>query len=156
RLMRSRSATSLMVSSCSWLVTGLSLLYGWRSDGGGSLAVVLAGAGCGGEREFGVSGDGAADAVGGPDGGQDPDDGVVQGAVPGVAVGVRGAQGAAVVGAGRAELAEGDGIAAGFGQGMPAVAEHVRPGPVPVAELPGGGDHAPVVGRAAQPVDVGF
>ena len=74
-------------------------------------------------------GDGAADAFVGPDDGQDQDDGLVQGAAPGVAVGVRGPGGAAVVGAGGAELAEGDGVAAGFGQEVAAVAEHVRPGP---------------------------
>src|ERR1043166_6669914 len=125
--MRSRSATSLMVSSRSWLVTGRSLLPSWRSDGSGSLATVLAGAGGGGEREFGVSGEGGADAVVGPDGGQDQDDGLVQGSAPGVAVSVRGAQGAAVVRAGGAELAEGDGVAAGFGEEVAAVAEHVRP-----------------------------
>ena len=48
---------------------------------------------------------------------------------------------------GRAELAEGDGVAAGFGEEV-ALAEHVgpaatgsRPG---AAELPGGGDQLPV------------
>ena len=91
---------------------------------------MLAGAGGSGEREFGVGGEGAAGAFVGPDDGQDQDDGLVQGAAPGVAVGVRGASGAAVVGAGLAELAEGDGVAAGFGEEVAAVAEHVRPGPV--------------------------
>ena len=80
------------------------------------MATVRSGAGGGGEGEFGVSGEGAAGAFVGPDGGQDQDDGLVQGAAPGVAVGVRGAGGAAVVGAGSAELAEGDGVAAGFGE----------------------------------------
>ena len=117
---------------------------------------MLAGAGGSGEREFGVSGDRAADAFVGPDDGQDQDDGLVQGAAPGVAVGVRGPGGAAVVGAGGAELAEGDGVAAGFGEEVAAVAEHVRPGPEPGAELPGGGDQPPVVGGAAQPVEVGL
>jgi hypothetical protein len=74
------------------------------------LAVMLAGAGGSGEGEFGVGGEGAAGAFVGPDDGQDQDDGLVQGAAPGVAVGVRGAGGAAVVGAGGAELAEGDGV----------------------------------------------
>jgi hypothetical protein len=39
--------------------------------------------------------------------------------------------GAAVVGAGFAELAEGDVVAVRFGQEVTAVAEHVRPGPEP-------------------------
>ena len=67
----------------------------------------------------------------------------------------------AVVGAGFAELAEGDGVAAGFGKEVAAVAEHVRPLPEPgvtglalAAELPGGGDHPPVVRGAAQVLDV--
>ena len=53
--------------------------------------------------------------------------------------------GAAVVGAGGAELAEGDRVAAGFGEEVAAVAEHVRPLPSrgspsrPCAELPRGG-----------------
>ena len=34
-------------------------------------------------------------------------------------------------GAGAAELGEGDGVAAGFGEEVPAVAEHVRPLPQP-------------------------
>ena len=84
------------------------LLLSWvrRSCSGPGHGVVLAGAGGGGEREFGVSGDGAADAVVGPDNGQDQDDGFVQGAAPGVAVGVRRASGAAVLGAGGAELGD--------------------------------------------------
>ena len=68
---------------------------------------------------------------------------------------------AAVVGAGFAELAEGDGVRVGFGQEVAAVAEHVRPLPEPrvtglasAAELPGGGDHLLVVGGAAQVLDV--
>jgi len=76
------------------------------------LAAMLACAGSGGEGEFGVGGDGAAGAFVGPDDGQDQDDGLVQRSAPGVAVGIRGAGGAAVFGAGGAELAEGDGVAA--------------------------------------------
>ena len=65
-------------------------------------------------------------------------------------------------GAGAADLAEGDGVAAGFGEEVAAVAEHVRPQPQPRiarglrgAELPRGGDHALVVGGAAQRADRG-
>jgi hypothetical protein len=64
--------------------------------------------------------------------------------------------GAAVPGAGAAELAEADGVAARLGEEVAAVAEHVRPQSQPRvtdrvtrAGLPGGGDHALVVGRAA-------
>ncbi|MDQ2874242.1 MAG: hypothetical protein M3Y33_05290 [Actinomycetota bacterium] len=68
----------------------------------------------------------------------------------------------AVEGAGGAELAEGDGVAAGFGEEVAAVAEHVAPtaqpcpgrGEASAAEFPGGGDHLPVVARAAQLVEV--
>src|SRR5690242_12781775 len=100
------------------------------------------GSGCG-QLSAGRGG-GVADAFVGPDDGQDQDDGLVQGATPGVAVGVRGTGGAAVVGAGGAQLAEGDGVAAGFGEEVTAVAEHVRPGPASGAELPGSGDQPPV------------
>ena len=48
---------------------------------------------------------------------------------------------------------EGDRVAAGFGQEVAAVAEHVRPlaepwlaGYLPLTQIPGGGDHGPVVG----------
>src|SRR5262245_14530352 len=160
--MRSRSATSLMVSSRSWLVTGLSLLPGWRSDGSVDLAVVLAGASGGrcGQLSAGrgcvVAGSGV-----GP-GGQDQDDGVIEWPAPGVAFAAWVALGAAVAGAGGAKLAEGDRVAAGFGQEVAAVAEHVRPLPepcvagcLPRAQVPGGGDHGPVVARAAQAGDLG-
>ena len=53
------------------------------------------------------------------------------GPAPRVAFAVGVALGAAVVGAGLAELAEGDGVAAGFGEEVAAVAEHVGPGPEP-------------------------
>ena len=56
------------------------------------------------------------DAGVGPGGAEDQDDGLVQGTVPGVAARGGGPGGAAVVGACLAELAEGDGVAAGFGQ----------------------------------------
>ena len=95
----------------------------------------------------------------GPDGGQDQDGGFIQCPAPGIAVAAGRPGGAAVVGASFAELAEGNGVAAGFGQEVPAVAEHVRPGPATgsgpgAAELPGGGDEPPVVGGAAQVLDV--
>jgi hypothetical protein len=66
---------------------------------------------------------------------------------------------AAVVAAGLAELAEGDGVATGFGEEVPAVTEHVYPGPEPravlvAAELPSGGDHLAVVRGAAQGLDL--
>src|SRR5690348_3445909 len=110
-------------------------------------------AGAGGRRCGQLSagrGGGVADAFVGPDGGEDQDDGLVQGAAPGVAVSVRRPGGAAVLSAGGAELAEGDGVAARFGQEVTAVTEHVRPGPAAGAgaggpELPGGGDQPPVV-----------
>ena len=93
----------------------------------------------------------------------DQDDGFVQGTAPGVAFAAGVAFGAAVVGAGRAELAEGDRVPPGFGQEVAAVAEHVRPVPEPgvaglasAAELPGGDDHPLLVGRAAQVLDVGL
>jgi hypothetical protein len=54
--------------------------------------------------------------------------------------------GAAMVGAGAAELAKGDGLAAGFGQEVAAVAEHVRPLPEPL--LPGPGPGPDGEGRA--------
>jgi len=97
----------------------------------------------------------------GPDGGQDQDDGLIEGSAPGITVCAEGPGGAAVVGAGLTELAEGGGVAAGFGQEVAAVAEHVRPGPAPgcvpgAAELPGGGDHPPVMRGAAQVAEVGF
>ena len=67
-----------------------------------------------------------------------------------------------VVGAGGAELSEGDGVAAGLGQEVAAVAEHVRPLPGPgggrglgAAELPGTGDHLLVVAGAVDAVQVG-
>src|SRR6266568_5229415 len=96
-----------------------------------------------------VTGSGVA-----PDGdGEDQNDGFIEWPAPGIAAGGGGPGGAAVVGACGAELAEGDRVAAGFGQGVAAVAEHVCPGPEPMlagrvaaAKLPGGGDHPPVVG----------
>ena len=67
-----------------------------------------------------------------------------------------------MVGSGAAELAEGDGVAAGFGDPVPAVAEGMRPLAVPVvtgrlvvSEVPGGGHHLLVVPVAAQAADVG-
>jgi len=57
----------------------------------------------------------------------------------------------AMFGAGAAQLAEGYGVAAGFGEEVAAVAEGMgpfaQPGPgrgeLPSAEFPGGGDHGP-------------
>ena len=75
------------------------------------------GAGGGGCGQLSAGcGQAVADAFVGPNDGQDQDDGFVQAAAPSVAVGVRGASGAAVAGADLAELGEGDGVAAGFGE----------------------------------------
>jgi len=68
----------------------------------------------------------------------------------------------AVFGAGVAELAEGDRVAAGFREDVAAVAEGVCPFAQPGAgraefpspEFPGGGDHGPVVAVASQSGDV--
>src|ERR1035438_8180703 len=102
-----------------------------------------------GEGERGAGPGGVAGAVVGP-GGEDQDDALLEGAAPGVAFAVGVALGAAVLGAGGAELAEGDGVAAGFGEEVAAVAEHVRPfaqpgrgqaggEPAPAQLPPGGG-----------------
>src|SRR6266568_3592135 len=116
-----------------------------------------AGACCGGECQLCVGG-GCVAGSGVAPGRQDQDDGVVEGSAPGVALAVRVTLAAAMFGASGAELAEGDGIAAGLGEEVAAVAEHVRPlaqpgpgrGEPAAAELPGGGDHLGVVTRAAQ------
>src|SRR5215471_3242419 len=122
---------------------------------------MIAGAGCGGEGKFGTEGGGVAGAVVGPvlD---DEHDSVVDRAAPRVAQAIGVVLLFAVFGAGAAELAEGDGVAAGLGEEVAAVAEGVcpfaQPGPgrgkFPSAELPGGGDHGPVVAVAPQGGDV--
>src|SRR5215472_16566888 len=137
-----------------------------RSDDGrflGCDAAVLACAGGGGERELDVSGVAGVAGSGVGPGADDQGDGFVDGQSPGVPFAAGVAFGATVVGAGAAELAEGDRVAAGFGQEVAAITEHVRPGPEPclpgaalAAELPGGGDHPLVVGLAAQVLDVGL
>src|SRR6266498_1042358 len=88
---------------------------------------------------------------------------VVEGTAPRVVFTVWVALATTVVDTGTAELAEGSGVAAGFGEEVAAVAEHVGPlaepwfgGCVPGAELPRGGDHLLVVGRAAQCGDLEF
>src|SRR5262245_32432644 len=106
---------------------------------------------------------------------QDQDDGVVEGAAPGVEFACGVALGAAVVLAVAAEAAEGGGVGAGFGEEVAAVAEcmgpFAQPGPcgdeaavtefpggaaypggdvVAAAEFPRGGDHLLVVPVAAQ------
>ena len=58
---------------------------------------------------------------------QDQDDVLVEGAAPGVAFAAGVALLAAVFGAGAAQDSEGGGVAAGFGEEVAAVAEHVRP-----------------------------
>src|SRR5262249_53923880 len=57
--------------------------------------------------------------------GEHQDHVLVEGAAPGVEFAVRPALALAVLGAGAAELAEGDRVAPGFGQEVAAVAEHV-------------------------------
>jgi hypothetical protein len=69
------------------------------------MALVLACAGCGGEREMGGGGCGVAGSGVGP-GGDDQDDGVVEGATPGVAFAAGMPFSAAMVRSGTAELAE--------------------------------------------------
>src|SRR5215469_10045103 len=118
--------------------TGQAVVF--AGAGGGRCGQLSAGRGCV------VTGSGV-----GP-GGQDQDDGLIEWPSPGVAFAVWVALGAAVAGACGAELAEGDRVAAGFGQEVAAVAEHMRPLPeprvagcLPRAQLPGGSDHGPVV-----------
>src|SRR6266542_2691574 len=130
------------------------------SRGGGS-PVVLAGAGGGGDGLLGSGGDGVAGAVIGP-GLEDQDHGFVEGAGPGVALTLRVTLLLAVLGAGAAELAEGDRIAAGFGQEVTAPSQGVGASAEPVVasgtgrgELPGGGHHLLVMPGAAQAVDLG-
>ena len=76
---------------------------------------MFAGAGGCGESEvgFGLGGVVGAGALPGAD---DQDDGVVERAAPGVGFAVGVTLGAAVVAAGGAELAEGDGVAAALGE----------------------------------------
>src|SRR5437660_796651 len=73
-------------------------------------------------------------------------------AAPGVEFAVWVALGAAVVLACGAELAEGDGEAAGLGEEVATVAEAVCP--LPVAERPGRFDELAVVRRAAERLDL--
>ena len=127
------------------------------------LALVLTSASSRGEREFSISissGGGVAGSGVGP-GPDDQDDGFVQGAAPGVTFTIWVVLLTAVLGTGLAKLAEGDGVAAGFGEEVAAVAEHVCSLPEPgvtglafAAELPRGDDHLPVVGRAAKAGDL--
>ena len=86
--------------------------------------VVLAGAGGAGEGEFGSGEVVVPGAVVGP-GLEDQDDGVVEGASPGVVFAVGVALCLAVLEAGSAQRAEGDGVAAGFGEEVAAPAERV-------------------------------
>ena len=132
----------------------------WLSCGVVGLDLVLARTRGGSGGEFGTRSGGVASSGVGP-GLEDQDSGLVYGPSPGIAFAVRVALLAAVVGAGGAEFAEGDGVAARFGQEVAAVAEHVGPlpkppfaGPAFAAELPGGGDHLLVVRRAAQRPDL--
>ncbi len=92
-----------------------------------------------GEGELPAGGDGVAGSGVGP-GVQDQDHGVVEGAAPGVALALGVVLGAAVALAVAAQLAEGGGVAAGFGEEVPAVAEGVGP----FAQPGPGGDEAAV------------
>src|SRR5207248_7494100 len=110
-----------------------------------------------GEAGLGV---GAVAGAGALPGLEDQDHGVVQRAAPRVAFAVGVMLRAAVLAAGRAELAEGEAVAAGLGQEVAAETEHVRPlaqllaARRRAAEPPGGRDHLPVVRRAGQRLDV--
>ena len=122
---RAASTSTVMITAAPYL----------RRDGGGGGGELRAGGG-------GVAGSGV-----GP-GGDDEDQGVIDGAAPRVAFTVGVVLSAAVRAAGSTQGAEGDGVAAGFCQEVAAAAEHVRPaaepriaGRVLAAELPGGGDH---------------
>jgi hypothetical protein len=105
--------------------------------------VVVAGADSRGESEFGGGCGGVAGALVAPVG-QHQDDGFVERAAPRVVFAFWVALLFAVFGAGTAELAEGDGVAAGFGEKVAAVAEGVgpfaQPGPgrseLPAARVP--------------------
>lgn len=115
----------------------------------GGLVLVIACAGGGAEREFGGRGGGVAGSGVGP-GVHDQDHGVIERATPGIALALGMPLGAAVGLAVAAQLAEGSGVAARFGEEVPAVAEHVgpfaQPGPggdvAAVAEFPGGATDA--------------
>lgn len=84
-------------------------------SGGGHGLVVSAGPVRRGERELGGGGDAVAGSGVGP-GVQDQDDGVVEGAAPGVAFPGRVVLSAGVVLAVAAQPREGGGVAAGFGE----------------------------------------
>src|SRR5215472_1961776 len=85
------------------------------------LVLVLTRPRSGCERELSAEGGRVSGSGVGP-GLDDQDDGSVEGAAPGVAFAAGVAFGAAVVGAGLAELAEGDRVPLGFGQEVAAVA----------------------------------
>src|SRR6266498_5757500 len=161
-LVPSRSATCATVSRWSAEFMHASLLRAVRDWSGGTVGlVVLAGAGSAGYGLLGAGGDGVAGAVIGP-GLEDQDHGFVEGAGPGVALTLRVTLLLAVLGAGAAELAEGDRIAAGFGQEVTAPSQGVGASAEPVVasgtgrgELPGGGHHLLVMPGAAQAVDLG-
>ena len=89
-------------------------------------SVVFAGLRGGGECQLAFGGGGVAGAGVVP-GSDEQDRAFVEVAAPGVFLAVRVALGAAVGDAGLAQLAEGDRVAAGFGEEVAAVAEHVGP-----------------------------
>ncbi len=105
---------------------------------------MLAGTRGGGEGELGGGGDMAAALVGPVL--EDEHHGVIEGAAPRVAFAEGVPLGFAVFGAVAAQAAEGGGVAAGLGEKVAAVAEHVRPLAQPdpgrdepaVAKFPGG------------------
>src|SRR5215472_15347213 len=114
---------------------------------------MLAGAGSSGHSQIGFSLGAVADAGDRP-GREDQDHGVIQGPVPRVGFTVWMVLGAAVFGAGLAELAEGDAVAVRLGQEVAAEAQHVRPlaqllaAGARTAEPPRDDDHLSVVLRA--------
>jgi hypothetical protein len=93
----------------------------------GGVVLAISGTSSSSER-YRITGDAGVTSPGRGPGLIDQDDGFVDGPSPGVAFAAGVAFGAPVVGAGLAELAEGDGVAAGFGQEVAAVAKHVRTG----------------------------
>src|SRR5712691_5773875 len=89
-------------------------------------AFVLAGSRGGGEGELVLGGGGVAGSGVLP-GGHDQDGVLAEVAAPGIFLAVGVAFASPVVGAGLAQLREGDRVAAGFGEEVAAVAEHVGP-----------------------------
>ena len=109
-------------------LTGNGSSSGRASDSGGSGGLVVSASPIGrGERERGSVALGRVAGSGVGPGVEDQDDGVIEWAAPGVVFAAGVAVGAAVVLAVAAQASEGGGVAAGFGEEVASVAEHVRP-----------------------------